>query len=76
MIKINAELNDNRLTISSRANEASVLELYYLLAMIIKDSADKVDMSLCKMLDEIKVLVPIVELDDRVELDKEDNDAE
>lgn len=72
MIKINAELNDERLTISSRANEASVLELYYLLAMIIKDSADKVDMSPRKMLDEIKLLLPIVELDDRVELDKED----
>lgn len=71
MIKINAELNDQRLTISSRANDASVLELYYLLAMIIKDSADKVDMSPRKMLDEIKLLVPIVELDERVELDME-----
>lgn len=69
MIKINAELNDNRLTISSRANEASVLELYYLLAMIIKDSADKVDMSPRKMLDEIKLLVPIVELEERTEDD-------
>lgn len=71
MIKINAELNDQRLTISSRANDASVLELYYLLAMIIKDSADKVGMSPRQMLHEIGLLVPIVEFDERVELDKE-----
>lgn len=65
MIKLNAELNDERLTISSRANEASILEFYYLLAMIIKDSADKVDMSPRKLLHEIQLLIPIVELDDK-----------
>ena len=67
MIKINAELNDERLTISSRANGASILELYYVLAMIIKDSADKVDTSPRKLLHEIGLLVPIVELDDAEE---------
>ena len=70
MIKIIAELNDDRLTISSRANQASVLELYYLLATIIKDSADKIDMNTCKMIDEIKLLVSIEEWEDRVDIDK------
>lgn len=74
MIKINAELNDQRLTISSRANHASILEMYYVLAMIIKDLADKLDMSPRQMLHEVGLLVPIVELDERVELDKEEDE--
>lgn len=61
MIKITAELNDKKLKVSSESNDASVWDVYVVLATIMRDFANRLNMNPLNMLEEIKVMVQFIE---------------
>lgn len=61
MIKITAELNDEKLKVSSESNDASVFDVYVVLATIMRDFANRLNMNPLNMLEEIKVMVQFIE---------------
>lgn len=63
MLKITAELKDEEINITSNAEHVSVPDVYFLLSAVIRDFADRLDTDPFKMIEELKVLIQIVELE-------------
>ncbi len=68
MIKIYAELRDGNLTISSESKDISVLDVYLVLATIMRDFAGRLNTEPLNLLEEIKVLITLMNL----EIEKEE----
>lgn len=61
MLKITAELKGEEIIITSNAEDVSVLDVYFVLATIIRDFADRLNTKPFKLLEELKVLIQIEE---------------
>lgn len=61
MLKITAELKSEELIITSNAEDVSVLDVYFVLATVIRDFANRLDTDPFKLLEELKVFIQIEE---------------
>ena len=61
MLKITAELKGEELIITSNAEEVSVLDVYFVLATVIRDFANRLNTNPFSLLEELKVLIQIEE---------------